>query len=54
MKAMHDRVPSVRVLLVLAAVAALSFGGSFDCRGSYGDDDDDPQVIVTTPKQVDD
>jgi len=48
-------VVSPRALVALALFALLSFGGSFDCRGSVGDnDDDDTRVIVTSPKTVDD
>jgi len=30
--------------LLITLCAAMAFGGSFTCRGSSGDDDDDHQV----------
>lgn len=41
-----------RAALLIALLGAITFGGSFDCRGSVGDDDDDSQVVVTSPKHA--
>lgn len=34
-------------LLVVVLIAALAFGGSFECRSDHDDDDDDNDGIVT-------